>query len=397
MQFEDKFDGIAVLKITSAYPAGALQKLQNSGIFIYNVTALDAFTVEFSAKRRDIPMICKICEKSGDRVDIEGLTGYIFYILSLLKRPVFLLGAVVWLILALWLPTRVLFVEVAGNSSLPSAYIIEHAADCGIRMGATGKDVRSEQVKNALLSKIPNLHWAGVNTSGCIATISVREKTYDSKATPKVSVTDIVATQDAIIKDITVHSGTALCQPGQAVKKGQPLISCYRDNGQILEFTGALGEVYGETKRNITSVTPMQVYKRTQIEEKKTNFYIIIGKNTINFRKDSGILDSTCVKMYTIKECKLPGGFTLPILFVTEHITRYTVEPVMLADLDCAWLAEYTQDYLANDLIAGNIISAHTIAQQQEDMYCILGTYDCREMIADFEHKGTAQNDGEDS
>ncbi len=397
MQFMDIFDGVAFVRITSAYPVGALQRMQDAGICIYDVTAPDTFTIRFSARRKDIRSITRICEKRGDRIDIEGWTGYIFYIWGLLKRPFFLAGLLGWLFLALWLPTRILFVTVTGADNLEEAYILECAADCGIRMGASGREVRSEQVKNALLSRIPTLRWAGVNTSGCIATICVREKVTEGASAPNVAVTDILSTQDAIISDITVHTGTALCQPGQAVKKGQALISCYRDNGQILEFTGARGEVYGKTKRYLQAITPIVAYKRTHILSKTENFYVVIGKNPIKFQKGSGILDDSCVKMYEVKECVLPGGFALPIVFVKEYIIEYALEPVTLTDRDCNWLSTYAENYLKNDLVAGSILSAKTTTEQTEDAFYVLGTYDCREMIADYEYKGILENDGEDS
>ena len=397
MQFWDKFDGIASVKITSAYPPGILQKIQTAGLCIYDVTARDVFTIQFSAKRKDILSITRLCEKSGDRIDIDGWTGYIFYILHLLKRPIFLIGLLGWLLLTLWLPTRILFVTVSGADNLSDAYILEHASDCGIRMGASGKDVRSEHVKNALLSKIPSLQWVGVNTSGCIATISVKEKTQEVTSSPNIAVTDILSKQDAIIKDITVDVGTALCQPGQAVKKGQALISCYQDNGQILKFTGARGEVYGETKRQLQAITPVTAYKRTKILSKSENFYVVIGKKTIKFQKDSGILGGSCVKMYEVKECILPGGFSLPILIVKEHITEYAIEPVDLADKDFLWLTDYAESYLENDLVAGSILSAQTNIEYTDGAFFVYGTYDCREMIADYEYKGISNNNGENS
>lgn len=396
MEFENKFDGIAYVKVTSAYPAGTLQKIQIAGICLYDISFLDAFTIRFSAKRRDIRRIYQICEKLGSKVEVEGWTGYIFYIVSLIKRPVFLAGILIWLFFALWLPTRILFVEVEGNATLPDAYILESASDCGIRMWASGRKVRSEQMKNALLSKIPSLHWAGVNTKGCVATIRVKEKSSTVTPVEKVAVTDIIAGCDAIVKEVTVHSGTALCQPGQAVKNGQALISCYRDNGQFLEFTGALGEVYGETKRKLTVITPAQVFKRTGIKGIRTNFRVIIGKKSINFCKDSGILDGTCVKMYKVKEVYLPGGFKLPIQFVTEQVIQYDIEPIALTNREFSWLHEYAQSYLQSSLVAGNVLSAQTALKQSGDVYYLTGTYDCHEMIADFEYKGITQNNGED-
>lgn len=397
MQYIDKFDGFAYVRITSAYPAGILQKLQQSNISIYDIEAIDAFTIRFCAKRKDVMKVLHICEKRGDRADVEDWSGYIFYILRLIKRPVFLAGIIGWFLLAFWLPTRILFVTVSGADTLEDAYILECAAECGIQMGASGRKVRSEEVKNALLSKIPALQWAGVNTSGSIATIFVREKEKPNTESPKISITDILSSQDAIISDITVHTGTALLQPGQAVKKGQALISCYRDNGQILEFTGARGEIYGITRRRLSGVAPLQAYTRTHILDETRNFYVIIGKKQINFQKDSGILDASCVKMYDVKEYTLPGNFSLPILLVTEHIVRYAFEPINLAESDCQWLDASLRNYLEGDMIAGSILSAATTSEVTNEACYISGTYDCREMIAECEFEGMTNNHGKDS
>ena len=397
MQFTDKFDGIAYVRVTSAYPVGVLQRLQQTDISIYDIERIDEFTIRFCARRKDVLHILRTCEKRGERADIEGWSGYIFYILRLIKRPVFLLGIIGWLLLAFWLPTKILFVTVSGADTLEDAYILECAAECGIQMGASGSAVRSEEVKNALLSKIPTLRWAGVNTSGCVANIFVQEKEAADKMSPKVSVTDIVSTQDAIISDMTVYAGTALLQPGQAVKKGQALISSYRDNGQILEFTGARGEVYGITKRQLCAVTPLQAYKRTHILSQTKKFYVIIGKKQINFKKDSGILDAGCVKMYDVKECTLPGDFKLPILLVTEHITRYALEPICLSEQDCKWLDTHLNNYLNNEMVAGSILSAATVLETTNDACYISGSYNCREMIAYCEFEGMTNNHGKNS
>lgn len=147
MQFTDKFDGIAYVRVTSAYPVGILQRLQQTDISIYDIERIDELTIRFCARRKDVLQILRICEKRGERADIEGWSGYIFYILRLIKRPVFLLGIIGWLLLAFWLPTKILFVTVSGADTLEDAYILECAAECGIQMGASGSEVRSEEVK----------------------------------------------------------------------------------------------------------------------------------------------------------------------------------------------------------------------------------------------------------
>ena len=143
MQFVDKFDGIAYVRVTSAYPAGVLQRLQQADISIYDIETIDEFTIRFCARQKDVSHILRTCEKRGERADIEGWSGYVFYILRLIKRPVFLFGIIGWLLLAFWLPTKILFVTVTGAETLENTYILECASECGIQMGASGAGVRT--------------------------------------------------------------------------------------------------------------------------------------------------------------------------------------------------------------------------------------------------------------
>ncbi len=381
-------DGTVSAKITTAYPAGILQKIAQENITVFDISKADDFTVTFTTGRRDISHIRTLCDKRGERLDIQGWTGILYYFLGILRRPVFLATLCLWLLLVLWLPTRILFVKVSGAVDLPESYILHAAGECGISFGAKGVKVRSEAVKNALLSKMPELQWAGVNTNGCVATICVREKTQTDRPELPPLKTDILAKEDAIIQKITVHSGTAACAIGQAVKKGDTLISRYRDSVQGLEFVGAQGEIFGTTKHQIQAQSLLSCYKRGDVVGVDKNFYLIIGKKQINFAKDSGILDTSCVKMYEQKDLTLPGGFILPVKLVIEYVTHYEMEEVTLKSDQCTWLYQYAQNYLKTQMVAGQIQNSAVTAFETEDLYSVYGVYECQEMIAQYSSEG---------
>jgi sporulation protein YqfD len=152
-------------------------------------------------------------------------------------------------LLTIFLPTRVLFIHVEGNSTVEERRILEAAQECGIRFGASRRQVRSEKMKNRLLEKVPELKWAGVNTSGCTAVISVREQPVQEQRTGYTGISSIVAACDGRITSCTVTKGNGLCAPGQVVQKGQLLISGYLDCGICIRVTGAEGEIFAETRQ----------------------------------------------------------------------------------------------------------------------------------------------------
>ena len=163
-------------------------------------------------------MLCALLEKRGDRVCVQMRSWRFYLEQSVLKRPLLYAGLALLFACSLMLPTRILGVWVEGNSTVPTRRILEAAQQSGIRLFAPCAEVRSEKMKNALLSAIPELQWAGVNTYGCRAVISVRERTLpERKPEPEKTVGSIVAARDGIVESVTALQGTVLCRPGQAV------------------------------------------------------------------------------------------------------------------------------------------------------------------------------------
>ena len=282
------------------------------------------------------------------------------------------------ILLTLLIPTRIFFFQIEGNAAVPDKKILELAAQCGIEFGVSRQEIRSEKVKNQLLSSVPELEWVGINTAGCVATISVRERQSGDELAQLHGVSSIIATRDGVIRELTVTGGSAACKTGQAVKAGEVLISGYTDCGISIRAERAQGEVYAETHHEFSCVMPQNSVQRGEqvVEKRKTG--IIIGKNRINFSQDSGILDTGCVKMYEENYVTLPGGFVLPIAFVTETCIYYeNQESVAAGDLEETTLPQLAERYLSGQMVAGRILNSQVDISRQEDCLLLDGKYEC--------------------
>ena len=142
---------------------------------------------------------------------------------------------------------------------------MESAARTGLTFGTSARKLRSEHIKNALLSELDQLQWLGVNTYGCVAVIRVLERESQPPQELLPPVTSIVASVDGIVASVTVTSGNALCKPGDAVTAGQLLISCYADLGICQKGTQAKGQIMGLTERHLTVVTPVVYENRGRV------------------------------------------------------------------------------------------------------------------------------------
>jgi hypothetical protein len=245
-------------------------------------------------------------------------------------------------------------------------------------------------MKNALLGAIDQLQWAGVNTRGCTAVITVRERDEEERQQEEQSVSSIVAARDGIICDITVAAGSAKCQLGDAVRKGQVLISGYTDCGLCIRAERAKGEIFAVTQRELTVITPAVCDMRSEIQSRNQKWGVVIGKKRINFFKDSGILDSRCVKMYEEYPVILPGGFRLPIYFFRMEFQSFESTSEEVPEERATRLLQgFAPAYLKELMIAGSITGCIQPCRRQGEVFFLDGIYNCTEMIGRQQYEET--------
>ena len=382
MGFFRSLAGKVKLELTSADKETALRLIGETGIEMSNVVSCGELTVSFTTSQRSLRAIERIAKQRGERLIILGRSGIFWPIWSLRRRPVLLAGMLILLVLTCAIPGRVLFLTVEGNEMLPARQILEAAQEAGIRFGASRRSVRSEKMKNELLAALPQLQWAGINTYGCTAVITVRERALDTKQEKLPTVSNLVASCDGVITSLTAAGGSALCVVGQAVEKGQVLISGYVDNGLVITATRAQGEIFAQTQHEMTAMMPPKHLRRVDDAVSESFFSLILGKKRINFVKGSGISDATCVKMYSEYYLTLPGGYCLPIALVKETLVYSNVQADIYPELAARQLlSQCMKAQLQQQGIALTILDAQETFQTEGNLYRMTAWYSCTEMI----------------
>lgn len=386
------------VELTSAEPELAVSAYAGAGIPMEDLQPQGALTLRFWMPRCCYPQARKLAQKRGDCLKILGKRGIYWMLPRLFRRPVLLLGAAVLTGLTLFLPSRILFVQVEGNAAVPARQILEAAAESGLAFGTSRRQVRSEKVKNALLSKIPQLQWAGVNTSGCVATVSVRERTVLPPAQDPVGVSSLCAVRDGYIRSITATAGTALVQPGQTVQAGQVLISGYTDCGLRLRGEQAKGEVFAQTQQELTAVLPAKWTLRGQRLAQRRSYSLLIGKKRINLWKDSGIWEDTCGRMYEEHYITLPGGFRLPLALCIQTRTTFALTSETIPEAQARKeLTDFARRTVLKRMVAGEIQQAAEHLRQDGGCFWLEARYVCQEMIARQRQEQIGENHGENS
>jgi len=382
MKLFSAIPGTVTVSLTGADISATLDILARRGIPLSHCSLVSELEALVTIRRSYLRKLEEICKKRGDTLRLTRRKGMYWTLRALWKRPVLTVGLMLYLLAALYLPTRVFFVRVVGNTSIPTRLILEAAADRGICFGASRREVRSEKMKNALLEAIPELQWAGVNTYGCTAEISVRERTQQENDQSLSRFGHIVACRDGVITSCNATRGTLVAAPGQAVSAGDILISGYTDCGLSIRAEQAQGEIFAATRHELQAVVPQISLSEGKNVQELKKYSLLVGKKRINLWKDSGIWDATCDRMYEEYYITLPGGFQLPLALAVERfdVSEYVQREIPQADAERC-LSEMAERHLSRTMVAGTIHSRDISVTSGDGIWILAGEYRCTEMI----------------
>ena len=382
------------VKLISPEREYTINSVISAGINMTNIDYLDSISVSCCVDALRLKELETIAARYGGEVVVMQPDRLHAAINSAQRRCVLIVAVCIMIALTAWLPTRVLFILIDGNREISDKLILEKAEICGIQFGVPRHLVRSEGVKNRLLSELPQLRWVGVNTKGCVAVISVVEKEKLSTEQDPVNISSIIASCDGVIQELTVYSGTPLCQPGQAVRKGQMLVSGYTDCGLTIRAEGAHAEIVAQTKRSLTTVTPANCFTRGETERTTYRYCLQVGKKSIKLFKDSGISEPLCVRMYYEKPWRLPGGFILPISLQVEEL-RYADVTYISRNQSAEWLRNASNKYINTQMLSGRILESAYVQGIQNGLCFQDAVYDCVEYIGKVKIEEGLGCDGE--
>lgn len=384
MNIWHSLEGQVEVELVTADPPGALEAIVQGGIPVTNVLPVNELTLSFQIRRVHLSKLFALALRRGEKLTVHKELGAYYLFRRFGERRLLLIGLCILLLFALFLPSRIFFLEVTGNGSVPSQKIFAEAAAQGLHFGVSRRSVRSEKIKNGLLAAIPELKWVGVNTYGCVAQIAVAEKKVEQDVeTPHSGIGHLVSCWDGVVEDVTVTNGTALCRPGQAISKGQMLISGFMDCGIVQKSTVAQGEVTAATRRKLSAVTPDHRLVRSAQQKKQVRWSLLLGKKRIKLWIGSGIWDSRCGRMYREYPLTLPGGFRLPISLAADERILASVSPASIPEAEVqSQISTFAEAYLKDHMLAGLIRQRQEHLTQSGGCFRLAGDYLCREVIS---------------
>lgn len=362
--------------ITGPYPEALLKNLSDGGISFWNFQKTGDMEATFCIDGKYKEQVEGMGK--GYLVEWEPIKGV--YPGARRMRLRLLLPVTLCMIslLVFYLQSRVWFITVQGNASIPGEVILRTLEECGVGMGTAGFDLY--EVKNYLLSRIPELSWCTINREGPLAEVVVRERTGEEMEEEEEVPVNLVAGLSGVVESVTVLDGTAQVKPGDVVQEGSVLISGFTDLERTILVTGASGEVMARTWREVDCVLPKNRLEKSYTGKIRRLISLEIGKKTINFYKSSGISYHEYDKMKVENPLTLPGGYVLPVSLNITTLAEYESVPaveVMAEEI----LSDSIQTQVLHQLLAGVILDVEQTMKEGQESYCISSVVECREEI----------------
>lgn len=224
-------------------------------------------------------------KKSGMKVRIKSKHGLPFFLNRHSHRAGILAGICLCIAVISILSTRIWSVDVTGNVRVPAEKITGVFESLGIRKGVPAENIDIKSVEIEALRRLPEISWLNINIDGSAARIEVRETEEIKEEAESNEPSDIVASRDGQIIILRPFNGTQEQKIGNAVLKGDLLISGITENKDLtVSFGRARGYVVARTNRKISARQESKIKVR-KIAEEKTDYILNFLVFTVPFGK----------------------------------------------------------------------------------------------------------------
>lgn len=237
-----------------------------------------------------------------------------------------ILSILICAVVLMLLSNMVWDIRIEGNEKTTDSEIVIGLSECGFDIGDLWQLADLSKIEVAFLDKSENVSWININRRGSVAYVKVIEREEADKIKEQTnSPSNLVATTDCVIEEITVRRGTAVVKPGDTVKAGDLLVIGIIPIESGGGWCAADATVIGRIYNNVTASVDREYNKRIASDKRLNscsvnifNFSINIFKRYRNFNNECDIIENE-IKCSLFNKCKLPISIRLEYLTESRY------------------------------------------------------------------------------
>jgi stage IV sporulation protein len=277
------FSSSIKIKVTGRNINNFLKRLINNNINIEKVIPISHKEIDLIINYQDLDKVLKL--KTIYNIKIVRYYGKL-RIIKRIKKDIFILSSLLISLLLIYTLSNIIFkIEVIHSNKNIIKLVTKELEDNGIKKYKFVKNYQEiEKIKNKILEENKDtLEWLEIIREGTKYTIRVEERIINNK--PKDNkIYNIVASKNAVIKNIYAESGEKIRSINTYVKKGDIIISSdiTLPNNEKISKT-ASGKVQGEVWYNINIEYPYQYHEIKYTGNKKKVLVLNLLNKRISF------------------------------------------------------------------------------------------------------------------
>ncbi len=220
-------------------PERVINMAMTRGIYLWDIRQRKKGSYELKIRIGGYKALRNLVRRSSCRIKIIGKRGFPFEIMRARKRKVLVIGVLFFCAVLYILSSFVWFIEVQGNKKIEEREIKLIASGAGLKTGVPKAGLNTDEIRDKLISQIPELAWTGIRIQGTKVIIEVSEKTL-IPTDDEYQAADLMARTEGKIEELLVLQGTPQVREGEYVQKGQVLINSWAYSRLIVNQDGTV-------------------------------------------------------------------------------------------------------------------------------------------------------------
>lgn len=405
------FQGTVRLELTGAFPERFLNICAAENLPFWQVEQPDEHTLRLTLAGQNRRRATEAAQRSLCQVRELGREGFPSFVGRFRKRYALLIGLSLSIAAALILSQFILVVDVTGNQTVTRSEICAVLNRLGFGVGSYGPAVNERELVNRALLELEDVGFLSINIKGVRAEVVVRESPKKPKIEDLTVPADVVAERDGVVLEIGAKRGKKMVKEGDAVLKGEVLISGLvthksGESEEILssEQVRAAGEVWAITERTLRRSIPLNTTGKGEPESSQERYALRVLGRRINFYRKSSISLDNYDKINAEYPLTLPGGLKLPLSWLkTTYTSHQITQSTFSRERAEAYLKQRLEADIQRTVGDGEVLSKEWKAKERDGVLTVTLQASCNEQIGqtvelERESKtGQAKEDAQDT
>lgn len=199
-------------------PHRALDRLARRGVRVFDACKTGPARLNFAVSAKDAEKVFAIFAGSCYTVTKTGSSRAKRLVAAVRRRPGFVCGAALFLVLSFAADGLVLRVDVTGSAARYAARAEEVLAEAGIGVFSFYSEEAAGRARSRLLAEFADVAFAEVEKSGCIVRVTLEA---GEAAEVPARKSELRAPASGEVEELTVLRGEACVEEGQPSRRGR--------------------------------------------------------------------------------------------------------------------------------------------------------------------------------